>query len=186
MQRPSRARALPILLLASVLILGACSAVESIIDDRSTGEVLDDNVIYTKISTAMARESAELYINVSTNVFQGRVMLTGSVPNRDNLDTAARLANAVSGVEEVINELQITDEGGFRATAKDLALETRLGAKLISADNIKQANYRWKAVHGVVYLLGLAQDQAELDLVLTVVKGMQGVDRVITHVQRIR
>ena len=133
----------------------------------------------------MARESADLYLNVSTNVFQGRVMLTGSVPDRDSYDTAARLANSVSGVTEVINELQVTEDGGFRATAKDLALEAKLSARLIRANNIKQANYRWKAVNGVVYLLGLAQNQAELDLVLKVIKDTEGVDRVITYVDKI-
>ncbi len=181
----SRAGALPTLLLAAILTLTACGAVESVVDDRSAGQVLDDNVIYTKISTGLVRESADLYLDVSTSVFQGRVMLTGSVPNRDSLDTSARVANAVAGVTEVINELQITEEGGFKSTAKDLAIEAKLEAKLIGATNIKQSNYRWKSVHGIVYLLGLAQDQAELNRVLTVIKDTDGVDRVITHVKLI-
>ncbi len=174
---------LPALILVAILGLTACSAVESVVDDRSAGQVLDDNVIYAKISTNIARESGELYVDVSTNVFQGRVMLTGSVPDNASLDTAARLANSVTGVTEVINELQVTEDGGFKTSAKDLATETKLDAKLIAADNIKQSNYRWKVVHGVVYLLGLAQNQAELDLVLTVIKDTQGVDRVVTHVR---
>ena len=185
MLRIPRPRMLPALFLVSILSLTACGAVESVVDDRSAGQVLDDNVIYAKIVTNIARESGELYFDVSTNVFQGRVMLTGSVSDTASFDTAARLANSVTGVTQVINELQVTQEGGFKTSAKDLAIETKLSAKLIAANNIKQSNYRWKVVHGVVYLLGLAQNQDELNLVLTVIKDTEGVDRVITHVNKI-
>ena len=164
--------------ITTFLLLTACTG---LVDDRSAGEVLDDSVINTRIDTALAQESGRLFVDVGTTVFQGRVMLTGSVAARDSADTAARIANGVPGVTQVINEIQVTDDGGFKATAADVTIEAKLKVKLVAAEEIRSANYRWRSVNGIVYLLGLAQDQNEHALVLATVKDTQGVKRVIDH-----
>lgn len=164
--------------IAALLLLAACTG---LVDDRSAGQVLDDSVINTRIDTALAQESGRLFVDVGTTVFQGRVLLTGSVATRDSADTAARLANGVPGVAQVINEIQVTDDGGFKATATDVTIEAKLKVKLVGNKAIRSANYRWRSVNGVVYLLGLAQDQNEHALVLATVKDTQGVKRVIDH-----
>lgn len=170
----------------ALFLLAACTplvnTVEGIVDDRSAGQVLDDNVIHTKIAANLANESGRLFLDVDTVVFQSRVMLTGAVKERGNFDTATRVANSVSGVREVINEIQVTDEGGFSATAADLTIETKLKVKLVGAgDAVRESNYRWKSVNGVVYLLGIAQDQAERDLVQALVKDTENVRRLVDH-----
>lgn len=169
----------------ALFFLAACTpvvnTVEGIVDDRSAGQVLDDNVIHTKIAANLANESGRLFLDVDTVVFQGRVMLTGAVKERDNSDAATRIANSVKGVREVINEVQVTQEGGFSTTASDLTIETKLKVKLVGADAVRESNYRWKSVNGVVYLLGIAQDQAERDRVLALVKDTEGVRRLVDH-----
>ncbi len=169
----------------ALFLLAACTpvvnTVEGIVDDRSAGQVLDDNVIHTKIAANLANESGRLFLDVDTVVFQGRVMLTGAVKERDNADVATRVANSIKGVREVINEVQVTDEGGFSATAADLTIETKLKVKLVGADAVRASNYRWKAVNGVVYLLGIAQDQAERERVLALVKDTENVRRLVDH-----
>lgn len=171
--------------ITALLLLTACTpivnTVEGIVDDRSAGQVLDDNVIHTKIAANLANQSGRLFLDVDTVVFQSRVMLTGAVKQRSDFDTAAQVANSVGGVREVINEIQVTDDGGFAATASDLTIETKLKVKLVSADGVRASNYRWKAVNGVVYLLGIAQDQTERDIVLAQIKNTQGVRRIIDH-----
>ena len=171
--------------ITALLLLAACTpivnTVEGIVDDRSAGQVLDDNVIHTKIAANLANQSGRLFLDVDTVVFQSRVMLTGAVKERGDFDTAAQVANSIGGVLEVINEIQVTDEGGFAATASDLTIETKLKVKLVGADAIRESNYRWKAVNGVVYLLGIAQDQAERDRVIALVKDTVGVRRITDH-----
>lgn len=168
-----------------LLLLAACTpvvnTVEGIVDDRSAGQILDDNVIHTKIAANLANESGRLFLDVDTVVFQGRVMLTGAVKQRESSDAATRIANSIKGVREVINEIQVTDDGGFSATAADLTIETKLKVKLVGADAVRESNYRWKSVNGVVYLLGIAQDQAERDRVLALVKDTENVRRLVDH-----
>ena len=170
-----------VLLLGIFLALTACDLAQGVADDRSAGEVIDDNVIRAKLSVALLQESGDLFIDVSSSVFESRVMLTGSVDDGAAFDQAARLANGISGVSEVINELQIGGDGGFKATASDVTIEGKLKAKLVQAD-VQSVNYRWRAVGGTVYIMGLAQDQAELDRVLAIVRGTAGVKRIVTHV----
>ena len=171
-----------LLLLPVLLLLAACDAAQGFADARSASEVVDDNVIRAKLNTALITlPDGDLYVDVSSSVFKGRVMLTGSVNDAVAFDQAARIVNQVDGVGEIINELQIGEEGGFQATANDVTIETKLKSKLVQAD-LPSVNYRWKSVDGNVYLLGEAQDQAELDRVLAIVRGTAGVKRIITHV----
>lgn len=170
-----------LLLLGVFLALAACDLAQGVADDRSAGTVVDDNVIRGKLSIALLGESGDLFVDVSSSVFEGRVMITGSVNDSAAFDQAARIVNQISGVSEVINELQIGEEGGFKTTAGDVTIEGKLKAKLVQAD-VKSVNYRWRSVGGNIYILGLAQNQAELDRVLAIVRGTAGVKRIVTHV----
>jgi osmotically-inducible protein OsmY len=59
---------------------------------------------------------------------------------------------------------------------------TELRSRLLFAKNIQSVNYSIEAVNGTVYLLGVAQDQAELDRVLDVARNVNYVRRVVSHV----
>ncbi len=170
-----------LLLLGVFMALAACDLAQGVTDERSAGAVVDDNVIRGKLSVALLGESGDLFIDVSSSVFEGRVMLTGSVNDGAAFDQAARIANEIGGVAEVINELQIGEEGGFKTTASDVTIEGKLKAKLVQAD-VQSVNYRWRSVGGNVYIMGLAQDRAELERLLTIVRDTAGVRRIVTHV----
>ncbi len=45
------------------------------------------------------------------------------------------------------------------------------------------ANFRVRAVHGVVYLIGLAQSQAELDKALSILREYEDVRDVVSYVR---
>ena len=59
--------------------------------------------------------------------------------------------------------VRLTSEGGVGATANDLVIEQKIGAKLLAADGVRSVNFRYRAVNGIVYLFGRAHSQAELD-----------------------
>ena len=170
-------------LLGLFVLLTACDLAQGVTDERTASEVVTDNVIRAKLNTALlTQETGDLFVDVSSSVFEGRLMLTGAVDDRAGYDQATRIANQIEGVTEVINELQIGEEGGFKATAADVTIETKMKTKLVQDSDVQSVNYRWSSVGGVVYLMGLAQDQAELDRVMTIVRGTSGVKRVVTHV----
>src|SRR5437016_4233702 len=122
------------------VLLAACSgplgapvgAVTTVAEDRPLSEAGTDLRIKTNILTAFAEEAKGLLVDVSADVYEGQVLLTGSVKKAEDRTKAEGLARGVKDVREVFNEIQVTEEGGLKASAKDLAIETKLKANLLT------------------------------------------------------
>ena len=173
------------------VLLAACSvnpltvpvdAVTTVAEDRPVSDAGTDIRIKTEILKGFAEEAKGLLADASVDVYQGHVLLTGSVKKAEDRARAEDLARKVKGVGEVFNEIQVTEEGGLSASAKDFAIETKLKANLLAAKGVTSINYRWRSVNGVVYFLGVARSQEELDKVLTLARQMEGVRKVVSHV----
>ena len=173
------------------LLLAACSinplavpvdAVTTVAEDRRVSDAGTDLRIKTEILKAFAEEAKGLLVDASVDVYERQVMLTGSVKKAEDRARAEDLARKVKGVGEVFNEIQVTEEGGLSASAKDFAIETKLKANLLAARGVTSINYRWRSVNGVVYFLGVARSQEELAKVLTLARQMEGVRKVVSHV----
>ena len=173
------------------VLLAACSvnpltvpvdAVTTVAEDRPVSDAGSDLRIKTEILKDFAEEAKGLLVDASVDVYQGHVLLTGSVKKAEDRTKAEGLARGVKDVREVFNEIQVTEEGGLKASAKDLAIETKLKANLLTAKGVTSINYRWRAVNGVVYFLGLARSQEELDQVLGIARQIDGVRDVVSHV----
>jgi len=147
--------------------------------DRSLYNVADDFAIKSEITEAIFDEA--LLLTVSTDVYQGMVMLTGTVKDGAAKKQAEKHARRVTGVREVFNEIQVTDEVGITATVGDLVIENKLKAYLFMAPGVSSINFRWRAVNGVVYFMGIAKSRKELDKVLSVAH-LHGVTKIITHI----
>ena len=76
-----------------------------------------------------------------------------------------RLAWQASGVTEVVNEIRVTDEGGVMNYVRDSWISTQLKTKILIDKDIKSVNYSIETVNGVVFLMGITQNQAELNRV---------------------
>ena len=151
--------------MAGVLVAGSgCSSPTAILDaattvaeDRSMKRVRDDVAIKIDINAKMlARKYRDLFLEVSTNVYEGKVMLTGTVKTAGERRRATLLAAEVEGVKHIFNELQVA-EGSIEGTASDLWIETKLKARLVTERQVRSINYRWRAVNGVVYFIGAAR-----------------------------
>jgi endonuclease YncB( thermonuclease family)/osmotically-inducible protein OsmY len=123
-----------------------------------------------------------LALDVSTDVYQGRVMLTGLVKSADIRKKAEELARQVPAVHELFNDLQITEAGGMGVTLADFAIEARMKVMLMMDGEVKSINYRWRANKGVVYLLGTADSAEELAHVVSLARETEGVREVVVHV----
>ena len=110
-------------------------------------------------------------------------MLTGSVEQIDERIEATKLAWGIEGVNEVINEIQISNDEDILDYADDLVMKTKINAKLLLEKNILNLNYSVEVVNGIVYLIGIAQDQKELDAVTEISKNTYGVTSVISYVR---
>ncbi|MFC7332853.1 BON domain-containing protein [Rhodocista pekingensis] len=119
---------------------------------------------------------------VDLSVSGGRVLLTGRARTPDQRVDAVRLAWQADGVTEVINEIQIDDESGLTDKATDLWISTRIRSKLLFDADISSGMFSVDTVNGTVYVMGRARSQVELDRVLSHVRAVPRVRRVVNHV----
>jgi len=152
--------------------------------ERSVGNAVDDAGILLKIKDRYARaDYKDLLANVEIKVVEGRVLLTGNVDKPESQITAVREAWLVTGVKEVIDEIQLNNKAGFSNYAQDVWISTQVKSRLLITKNIRSVNYSVITVNQVVYLMGIAQDQSELDRVTWVASTTNHVQRVVSYVR---
>ena len=167
---------------AGLLVGVAATAGLEIAKERSVGDAVDDLTIRTELNQLFFEENYELFQEVSFGVIEGRVLLKGSVPTPEDRIRALRLAWQAGGVREVINEIQVNDESGFLDYARDTWISAQLKGKLLLDTDVLSINYSIETVNGTVYLLGIAQNDAELARVTAHAHSIADVKRVVSHV----
>jgi osmotically-inducible protein OsmY len=161
---------------------GAAAGVTTVRQERTIGNAVDDVRIKTELDAKLAGESAGLFLRASTTVVEGRVLLAGYVTKPEDRLTATRLAWSINGVHKVDNDMEVTDRSGWLDAPGDFVMQTELAAALLADGSIKDVNYTIDVVHGVVYLMGVGQNQAEVDLVVQHAHSLSGVKRVENYV----
>ena len=152
-------------------------------EERSFNNYVEDTIILAQLKNEYFSNNENIFFQVSVDVIEGRVMLTGIVEQIDERIEATKLAWGIKGVNEVINEIQISNDEGILDYADDLVMKTKINAKLLLEKNILSLNYSIEVVNGIVYLIGIAQDQKELDAVTEISKNTYGVISVISYVR---
>ena len=168
---------------AGIIVGGAATAGVVAAQERSVGAAIDDLAIRTEINHYLFQADEKLFSAVGIDVVEGRVLLTGHVPKPEDRVEAVRLAWQAAGVKEVLNEIQVTEKGGIGNYLRDVAIANELRADLLFDGAILSINYNVEVVNQVVYLIGIAQDQAELDAVIAHARAIRYVERVVSHVR---
>ena len=168
---------------ATAYVTGASKAILVEKEERSFNNFVEDTIILAQLKNVYFSNSEEIFFNVSVEVLEGKVLLTGSVDHIDERIEATKLAWGTEGVTEVINEIQISNDDNILDYADDLVMKTKINAKLLIKKEIFNLNYSVEVVNGVVYLLGIAQNQEELDQVIHIGKNTYGVKDVISYVR---
>ncbi|MGY8997365.1 MAG: BON domain-containing protein, partial [Alphaproteobacteria bacterium] len=124
----------------------------AVAEERSVGTVVDDFSINVAVNESLFNFNASLFQDVSVDVTEGRVLLTGKVPEPDDRVDAVRLAWQADGVKEVINEIQVTDTGGIESYLTDVRISNELRADLLFDGEVSSINFNVETVSGIVYL----------------------------------
>lgn len=166
---------------------GSAKAGTTLTKEQTVGSSIDDINIWTKIKADFLRDHKKIpgvLTNVSVEVSEGRVLLTGNLESADDRLKVLRISWEQNGVREVINEIKLTRSNpGFKQYAKDSWITTQAKTKLLAEKNIRSVNYTIESIDNIVYVLGIAKDQDELNLVISVIESIKGVDKVVTYVK---
>ena len=167
---------------ADVIVGAATTTGLAVAEERTVETAVKDLTIQAELNHLFFQDDLALYNDVSLSVVEGRVLLKGSVPTHEDRDRAGWVARQAKRVQEVINELQVTGEGGILDYVKDRWTSLQLETKLLMDFDILSVNYDVATVNGTVYLLGIAQDEDELEQVKAHARRVDGVERVVSHV----
>ena len=74
---------------------------------EGTGEYVDDSTITTKVKAAIFAEPTLKSAEINVETFKGVVQLSGFVTSQADIDKAAAVARAVSGVKSVKNDMRL-------------------------------------------------------------------------------
>ena len=151
-------------------------------EERGAKNAANDKGIQLAINERLFQKDLSLFGKVSVTVYEGRVLLTGVVQKQEDRDEVERIAWENGRAVEVINELVIAPSGNLIDSANDTWITSQLRFKLTGDSSVVDINYSIDTVNGVIYLLGLAQSEAELTRVTDHARTIQGVRRVVSHV----
>jgi osmotically-inducible protein OsmY len=91
--------------LVALMMIAAFVACASTPQQSSTGEVVDDSVITTKIKSSLASDEFLKSFQISVETRKGIVELSGFVDTQKAKDRAGQIARGVEGVKSVQNAL---------------------------------------------------------------------------------
>lgn len=148
-------------------------------DERSLGTIMDDNVIHASITTSLLKYPSN-FSAVEVTVLEGRVLLTGTAP-RESIREAVKISWSIKGVKEVINELN-TGIKKAKDIASDTWIENSIRARFLVEKKFFSTNYKIVVNEGVVFILGIAQNDDEMDRALTMASSIKGVVKVVNHI----
>lgn len=90
--------------LGFTLAAAGCAGTSS---TKSTGDVVDDAVIATKVKAKFVEDPVVKAMNIQVETFKGTVQLSGFASSQTEIDRAVNLAQTTSGVRSVKNDIRI-------------------------------------------------------------------------------
>lgn len=183
-----------ILICLSALATSACSALGvatsaaavtgiSAAQEGGLSRAYTDTKIKVLINEAWFNYDVDAFRKLSTTINHGRVLVTGVVQDPAQRVEAVRLVWQVPGVTQVMNEIRVAESTGVTGFVKDAWITSRLRGSLTLDREVQSINYSIDTVQGIVYLMGVAQDQAELNQVIEAARTISGVKQVVSYVK---
>jgi osmotically-inducible protein OsmY len=170
-------------------------------ENRHTSDFFTDTQIGTSLFSALARKDSSLAMDVNVDVWEQRVLLTGTVADVATRAEVAQLARADKRVRKVYDEIQVVssaeiarrraggkgiDAGkkeGLERIVSDSWIEAKISGQLISTRDVSSVNLRWRSVRNIVCVIGRAQNPAEHRKAMDGIRAVEGVQQVKSFVE---
>lgn len=159
-----------LLVVSASIALSACA---------TTGTAQKDARIESSISDSYAFRNYLQDDNIVINSKDGRVTLTGTVPDESHKMVAQQSAENIAGVKGVDNQLQV--EGGSPKEGSDAWLGAKVKAELLNHRDVNALNTNVYVNNGIVTLQGKADSDAQKALTAEYAKNVKGVKGIVNE-----
>ena len=150
--------------------------------DRSLGTVVDDATIKLNLSAKFLQSENKLFLDVNSNVTEGRVLLTGLVDTQEIRIEAVRKVWEISGVKEVINEIEVGDKTTLKEYMNDLWINTQVKSLAARTIGLRSFSYNFETIKGKVYIAGITSRPEQLQAIVESTKTIKGVKEIVNYV----
>lgn len=165
-----------VMALLSALMLQACAS------SRTLDGTFSDIGADARLKQVLLSDRTHNYSDVDITVFEGRLLLTGTMLSDEGRLRLIENAWKADGVKEVIDEVYVGDNTPFGQGIADARIDTAVKAKLVSDQDVKSGDVKIAVSNGVVYLIGAVRDRDRLEKILNHARRTGGVNKVVTHV----
>ena len=167
---------------AGVLASGGGATMVVAEGDRSLGTVVDDATIKLNLSAKFLKSKNSLFLDVNSNVTEGRVLLTGLVDTQEIRIEAVRKVWEISGVKEVINEIEVGDKTTLKEYMNDLWINTQVKSLAARTIGLRSFSYNFETIKGKVYIAGITSRPEQLQAIVESTKTIKGVKEIVNYV----
>ncbi len=161
----------------SACVVGAVSGAAS--KERTMGRSVDDASATMSVRTRLRRHGE--MGGVSVEVADGLTLLAGYVTTPELRIDAERIAWSAPKVIQVANEIEVRGKKGFWAGTKDKWISTRVRTRIFSDRAVRSTNINIETRNRVVYLLGLARSEGEIERIVAHARLVPNVKQVVSY-----
>ena len=184
-------------------VMVAKKTLTSALEDRSFEQGLEDAKIHAHLLKEYLRVDSGLPVDVNTDVWEGRALLTGAVDAAWKREAVLRIARGDPRIRALYDHILLgSADGAERGCAAagtapaeerdivkigriagDAWIKAKLKAQFLATEGVRSVNYRWQSARGRVYIIGRARTEQEKKIVLQIIRGTKGVLRVREYIE---
>ena len=176
----------------SFLILTGCVGVGSegvlgtgvsiYLDPRSLGTQIDDSIMQKSLLIRITKTDKKYILDVSPKVVDGHIFLTGVVEKVDEKILMTKLAWKIEGARSVKNNIEVKDKFSLKNYSQDVLISSQMKVALLANKKISMSNYQVNTVNQVIFIFGIAANEAERREIMneaSLIKDVKSVDATI-------
>ena len=168
---------------SQVIMGGATSTSMIIVQERSPKQAAIDILIKAKIEEAMfSNDYEKLFSKVRVIVYEGRVLLVGTVLEENLKEKANQISWSTKDVQEVANYITI-GKNDLIDYVKDTRISLELRAKMLTDKEVSEVNFSVTTENRILYLVGIAQNNEEFKRVIDHASNIAGVKKIINLIK---
>ena len=168
---------------SQVIMGGATSTSMIIVQERSSKQAAIDILIKAKIEEAMfSNDYEKLFSKVRVIVYEGRVLLVGTVLEENLKEKANQISWSTKDVQEVANYITI-GKNDLIDYVKDTRISLELRAKMLTDKEVSEVNFSVTTENRILYLVGIAQNNEEFKRVIDHASNIAGVKKIINLIK---
>ena len=165
-------------LLGSLLFLVAAGCASSPNLDKAFTDIGAD----ASLKGVLFADRSHDYGDIDITVFEGRLMLTGTMKSEEGHKKLVENAWKADGIDQVIDEILVGDGTSLGQGIEDSRIDATLRARLIGDGDVKAGQFKASVSKGVIYLLGVTRSDQDLNAALDIARSIGGVEKVVSHV----